>query len=223
MAEPGGRDEPPDSPSVQCWERIRSCLFRSDIVDGGGRSPLSFGTHMNRPLTVALWVLRRLPSEQIPQMATNWLAAGLDSPSLRQLAAVSEPVMSDVGPVFERALTELGIVTPKKQEALMYLARHYAQQIVDGTVSPYDGARKLWWEVSNEVERPSQLLLSFVGAASELDDLPERTVQDGNDRQTYARELEDMIVSSARELLTGEPNQARQATTATRLDIDHCR
>lgn len=165
---------------------------------------------MSRQTIVALWALGRLRSEQIPEIATDWLANGLDSPSLRRLAGVSAPVMSEVGPLFERALTELRVVTPQKSEALMRLARHYAQQIVDGTVSPYDGARKLWWDVANEVEKPSQLLLSFVGAASELDDLPGRTRQDGCDRQPYARELEDMIVSSARKLLTEEPNHALQ-------------
>ena len=160
-----------------------------------------FGKRMNRSLTLTLWALGRLPSEQLPEVATDWLAKGLDSPSLRQLAGVGSPVMSEVGPLFEKVLAELEVAAPNKEEALMFLDRHYAQQIVEGTVSPYEGAQKIWWQVTNAFKKPSQLLLTFVGAASELEDLPERTLQDGYDRNKYASELESTIVSSARELL----------------------
>jgi hypothetical protein len=167
---------------------------------------------MNRELTLALWTLGRLPSEDLPAIATDWLAEGLDSRSLRELAGVASPVMSDAGPLFERAFCELSIVPPKKETALWFLARHHAQRIVEGVVTPYEGARQIWWEVSNELNAPDQLLLSFVGAASELEDLPERTAQDGHDRKKYARELEEMIFESARELLKKEPNKAPEPT-----------
>jgi hypothetical protein len=167
---------------------------------------------MNRELTLTFWVLRRLPSEELPRVAAEWLAEGLDSPSLRELAGVSSPQMSDVGPLFESALSELHFSPPKKEEALRFLARHFARQIVDGVISPYEGARKIWWQVSNEVEARDPLLLSFVGAASEIEDLPERTEQDGYDRKKYAQELEEMIVASARELLKEEPNQSPEPT-----------
>jgi hypothetical protein len=167
---------------------------------------------MNRGLTLTFWTLRRLPSEELPRIAADWLAEGLDSPSLRELAGTSSPQMSDVGPLFEKALSELHFTLPKKEEALRFLARHYAQQIVGGAASPYDGARKIWWQVSNESERSDPLLLSFVGAASEIEDLPKRTEQDGYDRKKYARELEEMIVGSARQLLKEEPNQTLEPT-----------
>jgi hypothetical protein len=162
---------------------------------------------MNRSLTLTLWALGRLPSDQLPQVATDWLTEGLDSPSLRQLAGVGSPVMSEVGPLFEKVLAELEIVAPKKEAALVLLGRHYAQQIIEGAIPPYKGARSIWWEVTNAIDKPGQLLLTFVGAASELEDLPERTLEDGHDRTTYARELEATIVASARELLhqTAEP------------------
>ena len=174
---------------------------------------------MNRPHILTLWALGRLPSEQLPQVATDWLAEGLDSPSLRQLAGAGSPVMSEVGPLFEKVLAELKIATPKKEEALMFLARLYAQQIIEGAVSPYDGARKIWWEVANAFDKRSQVLLAFVGAASELEDLPERTLKDGYDRKIYARELEATIVSRACELLNqsaepGAPPNGGPATPA---------
>ena len=154
-----------------------------------------------------------MPSEELPRIGAEWLAEGLDSPSLRELAGTSSPQMSDVGPLFEKVLSELHFVLPKKEEALSLLARHYAQQIIDGVVSPYDGARKIWWQVSNELERSDPLLLSFVGAASEIEELPERTEQDGCDRQKYARELEEMIVASARQLLKEVPNKPTRSNS----------
>jgi hypothetical protein len=156
---------------------------------------------MNRELTLALWSLGRIPSECLPSLACECLADGLDSHALRELGGVSSPIMSDVGPLFERALLELNIITPKKEEALWFLARYHASRIVDGVVTPYEGARRIWWEVSNEIESPDQLLLSFVGAASELEDLPDRTERDRCDRRVYARDLEKSIVESARALL----------------------
>jgi hypothetical protein len=165
---------------------------------------------MNHSLILTLWSLRRLRSDELPQVAAEWLADGLDSAALRELAGISSPEMSEVGPLFEKAASQLQMTIPEKEEALAFLARHYAQQIVDGALSPYDGARRIWWQVSNELDAPSQLLLSFVGAASEIEDLPERSLQDGYDRKKYAGELEAMIIASARELLKTEPNQALQ-------------
>ena len=98
----------------------------------------------------------------------------------------------------------------------MVLARQYPQQIIEGSISPYEGARKIWREVANELETPSQLLLNFVGAASELEDLPERTLQDGHARTKYKADLEATIVSSAREVLnkTAEPIAAANRSPA---------
>lgn len=171
---------------------------------------------MNRELTLVLWALARLPSENLPRVACEWLANGLDSSALRELAGISSPIMSDVGPLFKRALAELSIVPPKKDDALWFLARYHSTRIVDGVVTPYEGARRIWWEVSNELETPSQLLLSFVGAASELEDLPERTAQYGHDRKKCARELEEGIIESAREVLAKERNQSPEPTRCAR-------
>ena len=162
---------------------------------------MSIGRHHFISLPLALWSLSRLPSAQLPEIATEWLAQGLDTSSLRILAGINSPTMSEAGPLFEKALSELKLSPPLKEAALTYLARHYAQQIIDGTITPYEGASRIWWEVSNAMDEPSQLMLSFVGAASELEDLPDRTVQDGLDRKQYSVELEASIIASARELL----------------------
>jgi hypothetical protein len=157
---------------------------------------------MSPILTLALFKLGRLQSEELPQIATSWMVNGVDSPSLRQLAGLASPIMSEAGPLFEKTLAELQTPLPSKNDALMILARNFAQQIVDGTISPHNGAGQIWWRVSNEMDAHDPLLLPFVGAASELDDLDDRTLEDGHDRKNYREELTASIVASARGLLT---------------------
>jgi hypothetical protein len=67
---------------------------------------------------IALYVLELLPSSLLPKLAENWLIQELDSPSLRILAGENNPIMSDVGPLFEKSLLELGIPKPEKSEAV---------------------------------------------------------------------------------------------------------
>jgi hypothetical protein len=156
---------------------------------------------MKTSLILAGWTLQRLHSERLPGIATDWLMAGYDSPALRELAGIATPIMSEAGPVFERVLAELAWKVPAKDEALLIVAHDAAQGIVEGAIPPYEGARIIWWGVANELEHPSQLLLDFVGAASELEDIPERSAHDGLDRQNYILEMEATIRSSARKLL----------------------
>lgn len=158
---------------------------------------------MDSALTLVLWSLGRLRSEELPIVAGEWLSKGLDSASLRLLAGETSPIMSDAGPLFEKCLAELGFVAPNKNEALLALAKHCAQEIVDGNVTPYEGAGRICREVASQMDHPSPLFLSFVGAASELDDVPERSFDDGVDRSGYVRELDDSIIVSAKEMLGG--------------------
>src|SRR5256885_8489053 len=98
---------------------------------------------------IAYWRTELLRSDELPNIASSWMANGLDSPSLRELAGVLHPEMSDVEPLFKKAIMELNIELPTKDEALITIARHYASQIVNQTITPYEGATKIWWEVSN--------------------------------------------------------------------------
>jgi hypothetical protein len=122
-------------------------------------------------LTVARarMTLGRLRSAEVPALAAEMLAAGVDSPSLRVLAGITQPVMSDVGPVFERAMRELGLAPLEKQQALRVLTCHYAEMIVSGAIEPYEGAVLIWNDLSHEYE-PFEEVSIFVGLASQIDD-----------------------------------------------------
>ena len=156
---------------------------------------------MTPAFCAALFVLGRVSSEELSNYAVDWIAEGLDSPSLRRLAGTESPIMSETGPLFLQTLRELGIEIPTRDQSLMILAKDYAQKILDGSLTPHEGAGFLWWNVINEMTYSSPLFLSFVGAASELDELDDRTATDGFDRSDYRKQLEQQILDSARELL----------------------
>lgn len=92
------------------------------------------------PIEVAaLYALGYMPSESMPKLATRWLVEGLDTPSMRLLAGETNPIMSDVAPLFEAVLQELAIDLPNKREAALTLLEAYLRQMVSGALDPYEG------------------------------------------------------------------------------------
>jgi hypothetical protein len=97
---------------------------------------------------IALYVLELLPSSLLPKLAENWLIQELDSPSLRILAGEKNPIMSDVGPLFEKSLLELGIPKPEKSQAVLISLKYYLELISEGELAPYEGMRLIDNDIS---------------------------------------------------------------------------
>ena len=134
-----------------------------------------------------------LLSSELPALATLALASGLDSGNLRRLAGELNPSWADSGGLFEGVLRDFAIPIPARREAGVALARYYAEQILKGEVTPYEGARNIWWQVANEfVDDPEiwESLVNFVGLASEWED-------HAAGREEYERE----ILKHARQLV----------------------
>src|SRR5688572_12773850 len=87
-------------------------------------------------LHAAAYALRVLNSWDIPPMADRVLSAGLYSDALAQLASTTSPVMSEVGPLFERSLAELGLATPSMADAAWMLARRCMELLVHTDQTP---------------------------------------------------------------------------------------
>jgi hypothetical protein len=122
-------------------------------------------------------------SEELPMLAAEALARGIDSPSLREAAGVPNSEVREARDLFVVALSELGIAVPNVDDALWRLVRHVATQIVDGRIAPYEGASWIWHHAYHRVEREGDLRV-FVGLASEWDDQP-------NARPNYERQIID--------------------------------
>ncbi len=115
-----------------------------------------------------------LPSSELPTMAASALEAGLDSPSLRLLAGELHPTWAESGPLFHRALQELGIMPLSRPEAGITLVRHLAEQILTDAVAPYDGACAISDVANSFWEEELWLRLSiFIGLVCEWQDDPD--------------------------------------------------
>jgi hypothetical protein len=82
--------------------------------------------------------------EELPAVASRALELGLESPSLVLLAGAVLP--SDAGdqqPLFLAALRELGISLPSQREAAEFMKRRYAQDVVQGSLAPREGAARI--------------------------------------------------------------------------------
>ena len=140
-------------------------------------------------------------SERLPQLACDWLAAGSDSPSLRVLAGETSPIMSEVGPLFELTLKELGVSMPTELGALFVVAKSYCKAILNGNMTPYEGANVVWKDITDRLDNASQLMRHFVDAALEIDAILFDQMPNGVSCEQWLSEIEADIVSSARELM----------------------
>jgi hypothetical protein len=150
---------------------------------------------MDLEIAAARLALAKLSSEQAIAAASAALDRGVYSDSLGLLMD-QEPIWSEVGPLFKQALSELSIPIPSRESASRILARESARRIVDGEVTPYEGAREIWWEVANE-DGADESLRIYVGLASEWEDAPAHRLQ-----------YEAMIMEEARRLAVSGKGQS---------------
>lgn len=144
----------------------------------------------------AIYVLGDYTPSDLVQIAVEALSAGSDTPSLRILAEESVPHWSETIPRFERALAELGISLPPRQEALLYRAKPIAEAVVAGRTPPMTGAYAIWMFCVEERE-PHPYFRRFLELASLYDD----NTRDP-DKRAFCAEVAKLIVETAKELLT---------------------
>ena len=126
------------------------------------------------PLEEAAWhrAAGDLRGEDLPELATDALVRGLDSPALRILAG-QNPSDTDVSrELFAEVLTELSIPVLGTDEALWRLVRLTAEQIVNGQTAPNEGARWIALHAALEVAEEGDLRV-FRELVYEIDDFPD--------------------------------------------------
>ncbi len=97
------------------------------------------------------FVLRKLRSDEIASLANSWLSNGTFTETLNQLWCEKEPVMSSVGPLFEKAMIELGVERPDRLEAARTIIRATLKRIIQSKIPPDEGAAFLYWDVYLEI------------------------------------------------------------------------
>ncbi|MFC0597856.1 hypothetical protein [Streptomyces palmae] len=122
--------------------------------------------------------------KDLPMIAAEALAAGLDTPTLCELAG--RPHTADTREIreaFEQALSEAGIELPDPGLARRHALRRLAERLVAGEVAPAGLASDVWWET--EVETAEER--SFVSLIPQCVCCLEYTT--GLDQRTWAAEL----------------------------------
>ena len=136
------------------------------------------------------WYFGLLFPESVPEFAISALEAGYDGRRLRRIAGMNRPTRADLESIIDGMFRELGqSPVTDIRNAGTRLAVKFCQQIVAGEVPPYDGAKQIWRSIYYALQCPEELV-TFVGLASEWEDLPEL-------RRKYDRE----ILAAAREFL----------------------
>ncbi|WP_158786411.1 MULTISPECIES: hypothetical protein [unclassified Streptomyces] len=133
-----------------------------------------------------------IPIEDVPMIAAVALAAGLDSPALRELAGLprhADP--RDVRVAFEQALAECGIALPAPDVARRHGLRRLAARFLAQDVALADLAADHWLdlEVRTAAER------SFVALLPPCDCCTEYTL--GLDRRAWEARLRSAALALA--------------------------
>jgi hypothetical protein len=140
------------------WLTRRECVMVDELV-----------------LPLAEWELGLLAPECVPEPAVAALERGCEANEVAVLAGLNRPLRGEVEAELAGLLRRVGVARPSRAEALKIVVDARARAIVDGALSPADGAHELWrlandfW--GDEVVRDQ--LVVFVGLASEWDDHPD--------------------------------------------------
>lgn len=129
------------------------------------------------------YTLGTLLTDDLPSLALDLLQDRYDSPSLRQLATADASDTQNVQSLFLKALDELKKPLPSPRDAGLSLARDIADQVVKGTITPYQGAKAIWHDIYARFPELVELRL-FVGLASEYED-------DEKHRDAYSDQIID--------------------------------
>jgi hypothetical protein len=99
----------------------------------------------------ALYKLGKINSDRIISFANDCLEKDLYTESIGELSMMTNPIMSDVGPLFEKAMQELKINEPTKIEAANTIIHITLKRIVANEIGPDEGASFLYWDVHHEL------------------------------------------------------------------------
>lgn len=122
----------------------------------------------------ANWTLGRLRATEVQSLAIRLLEEGYASPGLFELAGTPAFALGrDLQTTVERAFADAGFVLPTREQAALLLTRQVAEDILDGRIEPYEGARRIWTLSYDVGDLNFSKVAIFVGFASEIEDHPE--------------------------------------------------
>jgi hypothetical protein len=121
----------------------------------------------------AQWVLGLIPTDRLPDLATEAISAGIESKSLVELAGLDPAETDEARRLFEDVLNEIGYEGMAKAEALRAYATAISASIVKSEIAPFEGAKKIWQATLHVGLTSFHDLDAFIYAASEWEDRPQ--------------------------------------------------
>ncbi|HEY9375303.1 hypothetical protein [Streptomyces sp.] len=138
-------------------------------------------------------------SDRCIQAGLDALLAGVDSPSLAQLAGLTRREEPEASDLFESVLDELGLrdgLPTTQAEAEWALVRRILTRIVDGTLDPVAGADRVWdlARPGSSFETAVRPIVHGFSLAYGIDaqDEPARVEAAGEEIRTAARALMEL-------------------------------
>ncbi|MCX2182772.1 hypothetical protein KV205_19910 [Streptomyces sp. SKN60] len=151
---------------------------------------------------------RHAGSDQLIQAGLDALLAGIDSPSLPELAGLLRSEEPEAPELFERVLDELGLTfrAPAEPRAAAWaFALWTAEQMVDGSLDAASGAYLIRAEIADDLGRPEELD-ALIHCSVALDSWEESWGEGG-----AVEVLEAEAVEAARALLRSRGTDGEQA------------
>lgn len=120
-------------------------------------------------LVEAKLALKRVGPDEMPALAWDALEAGLDGPSIRRLAALTNPSGWETDQVVPSFMVEAGLKAITRREASVRLARQIARRILSEGLDPLAHTRDfelLWMEAdyASEIQDASFCRFSIFSA-----------------------------------------------------------
>src|SRR5262249_22895870 len=117
------------------------------------------------------WQRGRLRSQELPDIAREILAAGLDAPALYELVGLVNPTTEEAAPLFRLALEQLGRFSGTIEDQPLHIAAELAQRILDREIGLLAGCREMVAVCNRGKLRDSNFDV-FIAVESETDMLP---------------------------------------------------
>lgn len=172
---------------------------------------------MNEETTIlaAKYYLGRNSPRDYADWAVSCLENGLDTKNIRILASMfNADSFSDINIYFQRALEELGLELPPKEESLLSYSKFIAKQIVENKIEPVKGCREIYL-LSYGLDY-SEKLSNWIYLDEGLDPKSYEFLWDSYRNSEPTQAIKDAIVREAKELLQDDYfSRISQKTTST--------
>ncbi|MFD7966033.1 hypothetical protein ACFV5J_35145 [Streptomyces zaomyceticus] len=132
------------------------------------------------------------PTEDLPMIAAQALADGLESPALVELAGLSRrDPPADIRDLFGQTMAELGFPVPGVEEAWRERMLEAAGGMLTGSLTRYEASSEIYWCACHleRTDASTKLVDLFVGLWSSWEDWPDQRASIERDMQLAAADL----------------------------------